>query len=369
MQAQHDCNNFYPKVSPNGNYLYFSSDRDGANYEIYRTDIDGHSNPLRLTNSSGNKVHLSISPDGSRIVFQHGDYTASSEIYIMNADGSGLLQLTSNSVWDGTPDFSPNGQHIVFSAWDDSNYPEIFTMELDGSNRTQLTNQAGADWQYDPIYNPAGNKIYFSQGFNADNHYVMMDLDGSNWVNITEPNVFGTAEANLQFNEDGSKIIFFTSEWKGYNNGGDLVVANADGSNWDRITNSEPAEYYYYATYNPYDEKLYYNHFFNGEKITINKMDMDGTNRIMISDCGNVGVDESTAAKTSGFFHPNPVDEKLFIDSEGKFIIDIVDVAGHRLIHSGETTLDVSMLDKGIYLAILKDQEGKYIASGKLIKK
>ncbi|MBW6460266.1 MAG: hypothetical protein K0B08_06790 [Bacteroidales bacterium] len=113
---------------------------------------------------------------------------------MMNNDGTNLVQLTNNNVHDGFPNFSPDGNKIIFEAWDDSNYPEVFTMNIDGSGRTQITNVPGAYWQSAPCYNPSGTKIYFSAGFNADNHYVMMDLDGTNWVNITEPNTFGYAE-------------------------------------------------------------------------------------------------------------------------------------------------------------------------------
>lgn len=66
------CNNYWSAISPDGLYLYFVSDRDGANYELYRTDVDGFSNTLRLTNSAGNKLYPSLNPDGSKIVFQHG---------------------------------------------------------------------------------------------------------------------------------------------------------------------------------------------------------------------------------------------------------------------------------------------------------
>ncbi|PLW97482.1 MAG: hypothetical protein C0593_08515, partial [Marinilabiliales bacterium] len=49
--ADDSCNNFWAVVSPDGNYIYFSSTMNGSNYEIYRTDIDGTSNLMRLTYS------------------------------------------------------------------------------------------------------------------------------------------------------------------------------------------------------------------------------------------------------------------------------------------------------------------------------
>ncbi|MDZ7743185.1 MAG: hypothetical protein U5Q03_15980 [Bacteroidota bacterium] len=153
---------------------------------------------------------------------------------------------------------------------------------------------------------PSGEKIYFSQGFNADNYFVMMDLDGGNWVNITEPNSFGYSEGGLQFNEDGSKIIFNTTEWVGYQNGSDLVIADSDGSNWTRLTYSENGEYFYVGTFNKYDNKIYYSYTESNGKFGIYKMDMDGTNRVQISNCSGVGIDEKPEVNISLIYH-NPL--------------------------------------------------------------
>ena len=327
--AQPSCNNYYVVVSPDGQHLYFSSDRNGSYFEFYKSDLDGFSNLVQLTNSGGNKLAPSFNPDGSKIVFQMGDYGNSSEIYVMNIDGSNLIQLTSNNVYDGSPCFSPDGLKIVFSAWDDQTYPEIFTMNIDGSNRTQITNLGDAYWQSAPKYNPAGTKIYFMAGYNADDHIVMMDLDGSNWVDITPGgNNFGYMEANMSFSSDGSKIIFFTSEYHGYGNGGDLIIANADGSEWNRITNSVAGEYHYQASFHPSNNKLYISHFFSGGKISINEMNPDGTNMLEISTCSMTGI-QDVAKKTEPEYYPNPANDYLNVIFPEKFDLKIVGKIGY----------------------------------------
>ena len=169
----------------------------------------------------------------------------------MNSDGKGQTQLTSNNVHDGYPNFSPDGQTIVFEAWDTDDYPEIFTMDVAGNNRTQLTNESGAYWQSAPIYNPSGTYIYFLKGYNADNHLARMDLDGSNQVDITSVNAFGISEGNMRFSPDGQKIIFITTEYVGYNNGSDIVIADTTGNNWNKITNSTGGAYYYWPVWHP----------------------------------------------------------------------------------------------------------------------
>jgi Tol biopolymer transport system component len=60
-------------------------------------------------------------------VFQHAE-----EIYVMNANGSGLTRLTNNMAVDGAPAFSPDGSKIAFTSDRDGNY-EIYVMNADGS--------------------------------------------------------------------------------------------------------------------------------------------------------------------------------------------------------------------------------------------
>lgn len=365
--AQSECNNYYVVVSPDGQHLYFSSDRNGAYYEFYKSDLDGFSNLVQLTNLVGNKFAPSLSPDGSKIAFQLGDYGTSSEIYVMNIDGSNITRLTSNNVYDGSPCFSPDGQKIVFSAWDDQIYPEIFTMNVDGSNRMQITNLGGANWQSTPKYNPAGTKIYFQAGYNADDHIVMMDLDGSNWVDITPAgNNFGYMEGNMSFNADGSKIIFFTSEYHGYGNGVDLIIANADGSEWNRITNSAEREYYYQASFHPSNGKLYISYFFSNGKISINEMNQDGTDMRGISSCSITGI-QDLAAKSVPEYYPNPANDYLNVIFPGMFDLKIYDLMGRLVLHSCENRLDISELDRGIYTIQFKSKNNNLTKFDKLL--
>lgn len=368
------CNNYWSEVSPDGLYLYFVSDRDGSNYELYRTDIDGFSNTLRLTNSAGNKLYPSLSPDGSKIAFQHGDYNGSTEIYVINNDGSNLLQLTNNSVYDGYPNFSPDGQKIVFAAWDSEQYPEIFTMDANGNNRLQITNQSGADWQSAPKYNPAGDKIYFQAGYNADDHLVMMDLDGTNWVDITPANSFGIAEGNLHFSPDGSKIIFLTTEYVGYNNGSDLIIADADGSNWDQITTSSGGDWFYQACYHPTLNKLYYTYISSGSVIDIYSMNLDGTNSELLTNCSLVDIAES--AEDTGFsIYPNPANNSVMVtlpaaDTQSQ-MLRIIDALGNLVFEKQVNTnikqLEVNVTDfaNGIYFVNLPT--GNLYQNSKLI--
>lgn len=92
--------NRYPRVSPDGKTLAFTSYRDG-NAEIYLIDVNG-GGLRRLTNADGADEAPTWNASGSQLAFasnRGGDY----EIYVVNFDGGGYTQLTDNGVGDQWP--------------------------------------------------------------------------------------------------------------------------------------------------------------------------------------------------------------------------------------------------------------------------
>ena len=207
MSAQTNCSNWDARISASDpEFMYFSSNRGGTDYAIYRSRLDGITDLEVVVDLPGNDLAVDVSPNGLYLVFQNGDYTGDAEVYSVKVDGSELTQLTDNGVFDGYPNFLPDGQKIVFAAWDGSNYPEIFTMNPDGSARTQITNSPGAQWNYSPAYNPAGTEIYYQSGMNANEQIMRMAPDGSSINDVTDPNSFGDADFGFDFTSDGAYI-------------------------------------------------------------------------------------------------------------------------------------------------------------------
>ena len=366
------CNNLYTRISPDGQYMYFSSDRHapGTNYEIYRSRLDGWSDLERLTTGTVNNLFASISPDGGKVVFQSGDYGGGSEIWIMNSDGTGLTQLTNNNVHDGYPNFSPDGQTIVFEAWDTDQYPEIFTMDVNGNNRTQVTNVAGAYWQSNPIYNPSGTYIYFSLGYNADNHIARMNLDGTNWVDITPPNAFGYADFYPQFSPDGQHLVFETTEYVGYNNGSDIIIADTTGANWNRITNSASGEYFYQTAWHPTNNKLYcsYNPGAFGQW-QIYEMTTSGTGLLLLTDCSMVGQYELISSMPQVSVYPNPTGDMLnFAGVNGRVNYEIYDASGRIVLQGFGEQVNVSTLAPGLYSLMIRNSDYALIGRNRIVK-
>jgi Tol biopolymer transport system component len=160
-----------------------------------------------------------------RIVFT-SNRSGNFDIWVMNADGSGLQQLTTTRGGDRIPAWSPDGSQIAFMKA--SFNPDLYVMNANGTNVRRLTDAVDEDCC--PDWSPDGSKIVFhSRRSNQQFDIYVMNADGSNErVLASHPAYDGTAT----WSPDGTKIVFRTTRF----NGNDIAVMNADGSNVHRIT-------------------------------------------------------------------------------------------------------------------------------------
>jgi TolB protein len=224
--------------------------------EIYLMDGDG-TNARRVTENAYSDGFPSLSPDGTRIVFDsnrlraEGEPFNTSDLFVMNADGTGQTPLVrgSSATW------SPDGQKIAFhasasgtgkpinflpgAATTDS---DIFVMNINDFLKkrvrpTNITNNPAAI-DDDPDWSPKGQKIIFTSHAvtdNADNHVTaelyVIDADGrskpTRLTNNTEE------ERAPSWSPDGKRIVFCCRR------GGpdlEICVMNADGTGQVQLT-------------------------------------------------------------------------------------------------------------------------------------
>ena len=139
--------------SPDGTRLVYDFNGQGIritnapSISFGGADVAGPATGPVLTTKPGDR-NASWSLDGKRIVFNrspNGDGSAPN-VFVMNADGSALTDLTGNSS-DQLPVWAPNGTKIAFAARGAVNNEDILVMNTDGTGRTRLTTDPGLDYQ------------------------------------------------------------------------------------------------------------------------------------------------------------------------------------------------------------------------------
>jgi Tol biopolymer transport system component len=185
---------FSPAWSPDGSRIAFASVRDG-NAEIYLMSAQG-TGIVRLTNDPAADYDPAWSPDGTKLAFTRST-AGESVIYVMYADGSGVSRLQSGSY----PAWSPDGTRIAFSRLVTNPYiGDIYVMSTDGSGVTKLTSNPSPANSYHPTWSPDGRRIAFSSTPDPDwipDSIYAMNADGSGVVLVHPSSLTGEMRASL----------------------------------------------------------------------------------------------------------------------------------------------------------------------------
>jgi TolB protein len=228
-----------PTVTPSpvqhlsGRIAFYSESDD----RIKIMDADGSNISGDITQEWANLPDWS--PDGKRIACINSNVSGGygeSNICVMNADGSGFVQLTGGGYFYADPDWSPDGKRIAFNR-DVPIFGEILVIDVDGSNMKTLYDGCGAA---NPDWSPDGRYIVFE----ADPEGVTEDVEQRD-QDIFVMNADGTGLKRLTSNPaddhepawspDGRSIAFVSN--RAFKDRYDLYVMNADGSGVKRITN------------------------------------------------------------------------------------------------------------------------------------
>jgi TolB protein len=213
-------------------------------YDIFVADLKG--GPLtRLTDTPGYDAEATISPKGDRIVFtsmRSGDL----DLWTMRPDGTDLKQITTGIGYDGGAFFSPDGSKIVWRAHYPKAGPEqqdyvtlrddglirpttleIYVANADGTGVQQLTSNGKANFA--PFFHPSGQRVLFSSNMDdpagRDFDIYAINLDGSGQERITWTKDF---DGFPMFSPDGKYLVWgsnrnpsheantnvFIAEWK-----------------------------------------------------------------------------------------------------------------------------------------------------------
>ncbi len=151
-----------PAWSPDGTHIAYAARTSLTGpFRIFVARADG-TQRVQLTTQTAGAADRSPawSPDGTRIAFVSDRDGGFPEIYVMNADGGGLVRLTANVFVDGNPSWSPDGSRIAVERCCLDGTSEIYVIDAATHAEANITNSP-ASMDFDPSWSPDGTRIAF----------------------------------------------------------------------------------------------------------------------------------------------------------------------------------------------------------------
>lgn len=219
----------FPVWSPDGHQIAFVSSLDSRTgeppIEYFVVNVDG-SGLAKLAETEILSVPPAIewSPDGSRIALSlriDGRW----DIHVVNADGTGLANVTSDPNDESQPLWSPNGSQIIYERHGEAT--SLHTMNADGTEQARLTeNGWSASWS------PDGVQIAFISNRDGNTEVYVMNADGTGVVNVSQHPGLDGPFGGIAWSPDSSRLAFGSHR----DGAADVFVASADGSSQMALT-------------------------------------------------------------------------------------------------------------------------------------
>ena len=223
--------------------------------------------------------------------------TVREDIYLINPDGSGLTQVTTDEFADFSPEWSPDGSRIAFTAARHKNphnaggSGEIYLIDPNGSNETRVTDNGSFDRF--TSWSPDGKRLLFLSSRDSRSGSYMwttiyvMNPDGSDQTRVdidfdTRAKTWSVSSA--EWSPDGNRIALEILE--GFRDGrwiSHIYVMDADSDVPTRLTQGyENGEHYGNPEWSPDGSRIVFNARYregDGSVSAIMVMDADGSNK------------------------------------------------------------------------------------------
>jgi Tol biopolymer transport system component len=198
----------HPELA-NSNYSNPSDYPRGA--EIYSSKLDG-TDVKRLTNNNVYDAEVSVAPNGKWILFG-SERSGKMELWKADIDGSNPVQITHLDGWEPGGSFLfRDGKTIIFRAWRSEDAKankkglpmDLFTIQADGTGLKQLTHDGGTNWS--PFPAPDGHHYVFVKVLPPHNYEIFLgDLNSDQQVRLTYNDAF---EGYPSLSPNGHWLLF-----------------------------------------------------------------------------------------------------------------------------------------------------------------
>lgn len=271
--------------------IAFASNRDSGIYNIYAIRPPDTA-MRRVTPSSVSRAELpQWSPDGARLAFW-GVVGLNSGIYVVNADGSGLVAQASDNVVPNelysSPTWSPDGSTLAFLAYRNgtNGTVRVLAKRLDSQNIDTLFTIGTGSRMLGLAWSPDGSRIAYSRKSGEYERWsiAVTQINTGNTLALTPPIDAGGAA----WSPDGSTIAFSANTCGG--SCSQIYLINPDGTNL-RVVTSLPGTTVgdFMGAWSPDGARIVFSSTVAGNIPELYVVDVDGRNRIRLT---NNGADE-----------------------------------------------------------------------------
>jgi Tol biopolymer transport system component len=185
--------------SPDGSRILFAQFDSNGNGTLFSVKTDG-SNPIQLSPPGVSIINLPFyddvgadwSPDGSHVTFAASKSGHVSALFVVNADGTGLRQITPSGLGAQSAQWSPNGALIAFTSCVSSprtcGIPQVWVVRPDGTGLRKVTPPVDRALFLTPVWSPDSTKLLLNKFDQANGQTSLwtVNSDGSQLAKLTD---------------------------------------------------------------------------------------------------------------------------------------------------------------------------------------